>query len=368
VRVLYVINNLTSGGAEKLLLDLIPLINEKENLAADILLLFDDNNVYYEPLQKKGVKVDIVKFNKKYDLRNIFEIRRHIIMGNYDIVHAHTFPTQLWVALARMFFGDKNIRFITTEHNTYNRRRGKFYFRLIEKFMYSRYDTIVSISEKTKDSLIDWIDPNKKSIYKHLVMENGIDLETIKNALPYKKCDLIDGMTADTKLICMVGRFTEQKDQPALIRAVSKLPEDVHLVLAGEGPLMNDNKALAEKSGISERVHFLGFRNDVPGILKTVDIVVLSSHWEGFGLAAVEGMAAGKPLIASDVDGLREVVKGAGILFNTEEELKNAIISLLNNNALYEEISQKCRDRAERYDIKRMAEDLIKLYSGGSNS
>jgi glycosyltransferase involved in cell wall biosynthesis len=199
-------------------------------------------------------------------------------------------------------------------------------------------------------------------------MENGIDLETIKNALPYKKCDLIDGMTADTKLICMVGRFTEQKDQPALIRAVSKLPEDVHLVLAGEGPLMNDNKALAEKSGISERVHFLGFRNDVPGILKTVDIVVLSSHWEGFGLAAVEGMAAGKPLIASDVDGLREVVKGAGILFNTEEELKNAIISLLNNNALYEEISQKCRDRAERYDIKRMAEDLIKLYSGGSNS
>jgi hypothetical protein len=66
--------------------------------------------------------------------------------------------------------------------------------------------------------------------------------------------------------------------------------------------------------------------------------------------------------------GLREVVKGAGILFNTEEELKNAIISLLNNNALYEEISQKCRDRAERYDIKRMAEDLIKLYSGGSNS
>jgi glycosyltransferase involved in cell wall biosynthesis len=57
-----------------------------------------------------------------------------------------------------------------------------------------------------------------------------------------------------------------------------------------------------------------------------------------------------------------------GILFNTEEELKNAIISLLNNNALYEEISQKCRDRAERYDIKRMAEDLIKLYSGGSNS
>lgn len=358
MKVLHIINNLGSGGAEKLLEDLIPLMNKMENVEADILLLTDEKNVFHDSLINKGVKVDVVKYRNMYDFRNIFEIKKYIVDGGYDIVHSHIFPTQYWVALSRVFLRNKKVKFVTTEHSTHNRRREKFYFRYIDKLIYSQYDSIISITEKTRDNLIDWIDPKHKKIDKHVVIENGVDIAKIKAALPYKKNELINGITENTKLICMVGRFSEAKDQPTLIRAISKLSRDIHLILVGEGPLIADNKKLAEELGISDRVHFLGFRQDIPRILKTVDIVVLSSNWEGFGLAAVEGMAAGKPVVVSDVDGLVEVVDGAGIVFENKKDLSAHIESLIEDDKLYENIAQECFYRAEKYDIKKMTKEV----------
>lgn len=364
MKVLHIINNLGSGGAEKLLEDLIPLMNKMENVEADILLLTDEKNVFYDSLINKGVKVDVVKYRNMYDIRNIFEIKKHIVDGDYDIVHTHTFPTQYWVALSRMFIENKKVKFITTEHSTHNRRREKFYFRYIDKLIYSQYDSIISITEKTRDNLIDWIDPKHKKIDKHVVIENGVDIAKIKAALPYKKNELINGITENTKLICMVGRFSEAKDQPTLIRAVSKLSRDIHLILVGEGPLISDNKKLAEELGISDRVHFLGFRQDIPRILKTVDIVVLSSHWEGLSLASIEGLASGKPFIASKVPGLEEIVEGHGVLFEkgNYNQLCEIITSLLNDSKIYNETAKSCVQQSKKYELKNTVISLWKLY------
>ena len=362
MKVLHIINNLGSGGAEKLLEGLIPLMNKMENVEADILLLTDKNNVFYNSLINKGIKVDVVKHKNMYDLRNIFEIRKHIINGRYDIVHSHTFPTQMWVALSRVFLSNKKVKFITTEHSTHNRRREKFYFRFVDKLIYSQYDSIISITEKTRDNLINWIDPKRKKVEKHVIIENGVDIEKIKGASPYKKNELIEGASENIKLVCMVGRFSEAKDQPTLIRAISKLPEEIHLVLIGEGPLISNSIDLVHELGMSNRVHFLGFRVDVNKILKTIDILVLSSLWEGFGLAAVEGMAGGKPVIVSNVDGLKEVVNGAGLIFMDEKDLKNKINEMFSDKSLYEEISKKCIVRAEIYNINRMKDELQNIY------
>ena len=364
MKVLHIINNLGSGGAEKLLEDLIPLMNKMENVEADILLLTDEKNVFYDSLINKGVKVDVVKYRNMYDIRNIFEIKKHIVDGDYDIVHTHTFPTQYWVALSRMFIENKKVKFITTEHSTHNRRREKFYFRYIDKLIYTQYDSIISITEKTRDNLIDWIDPKHKKIDKHVVIENGVDIAKIKAALPYKKNELINGITENTKLICMVGRFSEAKDQPTLIRAVSKLSRDIHLILVGEGPLMGDNEELAKELGISDRVHFLGFRQDIPRILKTVDIVVLSSNWEGLSLASIEGLASGKPFIASKVPGLEEIVEGHGVLFEkgNYNQLCEIITSLLNDSKIYNETAKSCVQQSKKYELKNTVISLWKLY------
>ena len=81
------------------------------------------------------------------------------------------------------------------------------------------------------------------------------------------------------------------------------------------GELFEEVSKYAAKSPVHENIRFWGNRSDVPILLRTSDIIVMSSHWEGFGLAAVEGMAAKKPVVASDVDGLKQIVDGAGLIF-----------------------------------------------------
>ena len=365
MKVLHIINNLGAGGAEKLLEDLIPLMNKTENLEADILLLTDKNNVFYDALINKGVKVYVVKYRNMYDIRNIFEIKKYIVDGGYDIVHSHVFPTQYWVALSRLFIRNKKIKFITTEHSTHNRRREKFYFRYIDKFIYSQYDSIVSITDKTRDNLINWIDPKQQQKDKYIIIKNGVDIQKIKAATTYKKNELIEGIDENTKLVCMVGRFSDAKDQPTLIRAISRLSKDIHLVLVGEGNLKKENEKLAEKLHISDRVHFLGFREDIPNILKTVDIVVLSSYWEGMSLSSIEGMASGKPFLASNVTGLEEIVGNIGLLFNQGDfdSLANLIKELFDDPSLYAAIVNRCSLKANEYSIEEVVANIIANYN-----
>lgn len=368
MKILQIINNLGSGGAEKLLECAIPLMNKNDRIVVDVLLLTDINNVFYDSLISNGIKVDTIKYNNLYDLRNIIEIRNYIKYGDYDIVHSHTFPTQYWVALSKLFFISSKVKFITTEHNTYNRRRDRYYFRYIDSFVYSLYDKIISISRQTEINLINWIYFFKKDIDKHIVIENGIDINNIVNSDPYTKTELIRATNCQIKLVCMVGRFSEQKNQSLLIESMTKLSKDINLVLVGEGPLLEANKQLAMDLGVSDRVHFLGFRNDISRILKTVDIVALSSHWEGFGLAAVEGMAAHKPVIASDVEGLREIVEDFGFIFKDKNELIKYIELLFKDETLYRKVSNRCYNRAQNYNIDKYLESLLCLYDEQMNN
>ena len=103
---------------------------------------------------------------------------------------------------------------------------------------------------------------------------------------------------------------------------------------------------------------------DVPRLLKTSDIVILSSIHEGLSLSSIEGMAVGKPFIASNVPGLREVVQGIGLLFEkgNSKELANHIMKLLNDENYYNEIAHKCYKHAQNYDINKMVNSYIEIY------
>ncbi len=149
-----------------------------------------------------------------------------------------------------------------------------------------------------------------------------------------------------------------------MIRSLQYLPNSVHAYFVGEGECKQECIDLSQELGLSDRIHFMGIRTDVPSLMKSSDIVVISSHWEGFGLAAVEGMAASKPVIASGVDGLREVVQGAGIIFEHEnpKDLADKIIMLISTPAYLKEISDSCHARAKEYDISNMVAGYIGVY------
>lgn len=363
MKILHIINNLSSGGAEKLIEELLPHIHGG-SVVCDVLLLSDINNVFDRKLKELGIQIDVVPFRKIYSFMNIRLIRKYIIEGKYDLVHVHLFPAQYWASIAvQLIFKDKPI-IITTEHNTHNRRREKFYFRYFDKYIYSRYKKIVSISDQTQEQLKDWLQVRTDIQNKFIVINNGINIKAFEKAEPYLKSEVNVDFTEKTKLVCMVGRFSDQKDQSTLIKAIRELPNEIHLLLIGEGPNLEKNRDLAKGMEIGDRIHFLGFRNDVDRIIKTSDVVVQSSMWEGFGLAAVEGMAAGKPIIASDVPGLREVVKDAGLVFpkGDYKELANTIYTLLIDHEKYEDLSKSCTLKAREYSIEEMARKTYDLY------
>ncbi len=116
--------------------------------------------------------------------------------------------------------------------------------------------------------------------------------------------------------------------------------------------------------GLEDRVFFLGIRTDIPQLLKTADIVVLSSKYEGLSLSSIEGMASGKPFVASDVPGLKEAVSGAGVLFpvGNEKKLAEEILHLSSDADYYAATVEKCLARAKDYDISKMVTEHINLY------
>lgn len=363
MRVLHIIDNLAAGGGQKLIDELVPLMHKHENIHVNVLILTDKGNVFDEKLKENGIKVDVIPFRNIKSLKNITHIKKYIIKGKYDIVHSHLFPCNYWTSIASKLIFKNKPKFITTEHSTHNKRRDKFYFRPIERFIYSSYDVIISISESTQQNLMNWV--KLKDEEKFVVIENGINLEDFINAVPYKKSDLDVRFSDSTRLLCMVGSFSKQKDQATIIRAMKNVPKDVSLLLVGEGPTKEENEKLTKELKVDDRVKFLGIRKDVPRILKTADIVIVSSKWEGFGLVAAEGMASGKPVIASDVPGLAEVVRDAGLLFEkgNEKVLYDSIADLINNKKKYEKVRKECLDKSSKYDIKRMLSEYVDIYN-----
>jgi glycosyltransferase involved in cell wall biosynthesis len=203
----------------------------------------------------------------------------------------------------------------------------------------------------------------------HLI-ENGVNLESINKAIALTK-DKIDPTLNSTDIIVMqVAGFRSQKDQYTLIKAMALLPKYYKLVLVGDGVLKKDCETLVSELKLQKRILFLGARMDIPQLLKTTDIVVLSSKFEGLSLSSIEGMASGKPFIASGVSGLQEVVKGAGVLFpvGEEKQLASEISKLIDNPELYASVANACQKRAKEYDIKVMVEKHVTLYRSFENN
>lgn len=350
MRILHVITSLYIGGAERLITILLPRLRDFGNEVE--LLVFDGTRTSFtDSLERCGIKIHSLNAKKVYSPSNILKLRAFI--GKYDIIHTHNTACQLFVPIAKMLFLQKKTIMFTTEHSTSNRRRSKKWMKLLDKWMYRQYEKVVCIGESTEINLLKYLG---NRIVKTCVIHNGIELPGNITDLNLDDSDVI---------ISMVAAFRPGKDQDCLVKAMTILPEEFKLRLIGDGERRKEVEQLAVSLGLSERVEFTGNRSDVNELLQNSHINVLSSHWEGLSLSSLECMASGRPFIASDVPGLHEIVEGAGLLFpdNDYETLAKQIKALIDNKALYEDISSKCRKRAEEYDIAKTAELYNNLYS-----
>src|SRR3954452_17742401 len=152
MKILHFINNLGSGGAEKLLTDILPHIKNQGN---DVYVMVCNHNKSLSRFKDKLEKSNIPIINLGYSFYNplqIFKIIRIINQNKFELIHAHIFPSQYWLAISSLFFA-KKIKLVKTEHSVFNKRQNLGIFQFIETFIYSRYSKIIAISKTVKEKL-----------------------------------------------------------------------------------------------------------------------------------------------------------------------------------------------------------------------
>ena len=351
MRVLHIIDSLNRGGAEVMLTAMAPRFR-KWGVTCDIVALMNWPSSLEQALRDQGISLRYTGVSRLNSPRQALALSR--LLSGYDIIHVHLFPAQLWAVIAALSVQNR-IPLVTTEHNTWNARR-RWWMRPMDAWMYRRYDRIACISDATAESLIQWCPGVSEKI---TIISNGIPLDVFEHARPAKLEHIPDNMAR----LVFVGRYDVQKDHETLLRALVAV-QRAHLLLVGDGPLRLPLEQLAHSLGVKDRVSFLGIRKDVAEILKASDIYVHSTHSDGFGIAACEAMAAGLPVVASDVPGLAQVVGGAGILFpeGDAEALARSLNVLIKNPVQLKTIGLACLSRAREFDIEKTVEGYIRMY------
>lgn len=360
MKILFVTRTLGGGGAEKLLIDILPSFNTYNNAECELLVISDKDDKYSKQLISQGISCTFLPQRIKQHRAKIRYISNFIEKGKYDIVHAHLFPALYYCSVIKRF-KHKDIPFIFTEHNTDNRRRHIVWLKPLEKWIYKPYDYIISISNQTKAELIKWIKPKDKN--KYITINNGIPINQFVSAMPYERNMIDTKLTRRDILLCMIGTFTQKKNHIFMMDVMKQLTAEYKIILLGEGVLEDDIKAYVHDNGLDDRVIFMGFRKDVAEIIKTSDIVVIPSLWEGFGLIAVEAMACGKQVVCSNVPGLSEVVGNAGmkVRVGDVDGFLKAIKSAVGNIGNMD-IESKCKEQAGKFDISTMIKGYMNIY------
>lgn len=359
MRVLRIINSLDMGGAERSIYENVP-IHKLNGLDIDVLVLKDSENYFQTELIRSNINLYTLQCKSLYNPLIIFKMIPYF--KKYDIIHAHLFPTLYWVGLAKLL-SRCNGKLIFTEHATDNRRRRYLFWKFLDFLIYRIYDKLIAISYDAKENLLKH---TKLSADKCLVIENGVNLQRVKDEgeMNISEFESFEELAKNHNVLLQIASFREAKDQDTLIRALSSLPEKFVVVFVGDGHRIRDCKILADSLNLQNRVYFLGNQQYVGYFIKRCYAIVVSSHWEGFGRAAVEGMALGKPVIGSDVEGLRDVIANKNLVFHkgNSEDLSEKIVALFKDPKLYVELARFCAKRSQCYDIRSMVAEHEELY------
>jgi glycosyltransferase involved in cell wall biosynthesis len=303
------------------------------------------------------------------DLAAIWRILQHLHQEQYDIVHTHSSKPGILGRIAARLAGVPII--VHTIHgfpfNDFMSVITKRFYIFLEKIASLCADRLITVSNLNKVKAIELrlAKPDKfVNIY------SGIDLSrfTPNSIVSEMKAEL--SIPQEHFVVGMVGRLSPQKDTFSFIEAVDIVRQEIPNItclLVGDGELRPSLEKMTNVLGLHETVRFLGERNDVPEILDVLDVFVLSSLWEGLGRALTEAMAMGKPVVATAVEGVPELVhdRQTGILVQPKDPLSlaRAIEELLQDRNLARQLGENAQKRVLRdFSFVTMIEKIDDLY------
>ncbi|MBI5394205.1 MAG: glycosyltransferase [Verrucomicrobia bacterium] len=347
-RVLHFITELNVGGAERLLAEVLPRL-DRAKVEVQAAYLQGDGPLAAE-LESRGVRTHALRSPHKFSLWPAWRLARLLEREQIEILHTHLIQADiLGFAAARLA---TTPLVVSTKHNVRYYEGRQRWLRPLARQVEERLDAVVAVSKAVAAE------------YGHArrveVIHNGVDVAKFApSPLP-----------ASGPIVCL-GKLTMQKGHRILLEAVARLAEELpnlRVEIAGTGPLLDDLQARVARLKLPPNVDFLGVVGDVRPLLARAAMVVMPSLWEGFGLAALEAMACGRPVIASDVDGLREIIthERDGLLAPAGDvtKLAEAIARLLRDRTLAERLAAAGRARVvEAFTLDTMARKLEALYA-----
>lgn len=296
------------------------------------------------------------------DMRVINRIVEFLKTEQIDLVHTHLVRADIF---GRIASGICRIPVLTTIHNTeIHHTSGKVFdsgVRYLDRKTFRICKKIVVVSGYLKKFISDIYDIHDTDI---TVVYNGIDMPENGDVFDKKAWGIPD----DSILICTVARLHPQKGIPFVIKAINTVVKKglkATAVVVGDGPLRNEIEALIR--AVNAPVVLAGFQKDVFPFIRAADIFILPSLWEGFGLSIIEAMSFSKPVIASSVGGISEIVEdgGSGILCppGDHEKLADAMVMLIQNPDLRKTMGDAGKKRVEQlFTAERMSRRYQKIY------
>ena len=195
----------------------------------------------------------------------------------------------------------------------------------------------------------------------------GIDLSRFSGHSTVESLRANLGIKPDDYLLLSVGDLISRKNQIQIIRALAILPERCKLALCGEGPDRQKLEKVACDLGVEDRVSFLGYRNDIPSIMKAADCLVFPSVHEGLPVSVMEAMAAGLPVVASSIRGIdpdliENRVSGLLLKKSTPDNIALCVLDLINDPTLARSIANKAFDKVQEFDVNAIVKKMAKIY------
>ena len=362
-KILFVINDLRGGGAEKILVDTVKLL-DKNDFSIDVNVLFDDGKYdelvkdcaenYYSTFKIKKYPLPIRKILKTVLLRRIKYFNCDKLIKNrkkYDYIIAFLEGPSTKVVAE---FSDNTKRIAWVHIDPIVLPYSTKYFMNIkqETLCYEKYNKIVCVSSDVKKSFCKKYHFNDDEVC--------VALNILDNELIIKKANdenFVNPYSKDTFNLISIGRLAKQKSFDRLLQAVYLIHqkfEKIQLVILGEGDEMRNLNAIIHRNSMESYVKLLGFKENPYPYIKKADLFVCSSITEGFSTVVCESIILGTPVITTDCAGMRDIFgdKDCGMIVdNSVNGLTNGLIKILENKELYNRIIKETEDRASFFNL-----------------
>jgi glycosyltransferase involved in cell wall biosynthesis len=362
IRILQTIRQGKIGGGETHVLDLVSTLNKDKY--ESIVLSFTEGPMV-DKMKEMGVKTHVIYTEKPFNRSVWGKVKDILEEEKIEIVHAHgtransnTFSAAkklgiplLYTVHGWSFHNDQN--FLVKSIRTYG-----------EKFLVKNATKTICVSNSNYED-----GAKRFSMKNATVITNGINLAKFDLTQSFKDIRKEFNIKEDEVLVGFIARMTSQKDPFTLLKAISKIPADskIKFLIIGDGDSKEAVLKMADELKINSRVIFENFRQDIPDVLHGIDIFCLPSLWEGLPIALLEAMAMAKAVVATAIDGTKEVIvhekNGLLVPVMNPDELANALILLSNDKALRDRLSKEARCTVEKdYNVERMTREVEKIY------